>query len=138
MITKKDLYFYNLSLELSKISLCKNKHGCIITHKSKPLVLAVNKPKINTIKTKYKLDFNELAEARRSRQQTTHAEISAILKTRKTCLDDTVLYSAHGLKNGDSGSSYPCAGCLQAILICNIKYIVYWDNGLKKISTRNL
>lgn len=138
IITKKDLYFFNLALEFSKISECKAKHGCVITQKSKPLVIAVNIPKINCVKKKYRLKYDDDAEKRRKRQETTHAEIAAMLKIRKNSLKDTTLYSAHSLKNGECGNSYPCDACMQTILFHNIKYIVFWNESIQKLSTKQI
>lgn len=136
-LSKKDIYFFNLALKLSKLSKCKAKHGCVITYKSKPIVLAVNVPKINKVTTKYKFKYDDNAEKRRNRHETSHAEECAILKSR-TSLEDTTLYSAHSLKNGDYGNSYPCDACMQTILFHNIKYIVFWNQTIQKISTRQI
>lgn len=138
LITKKDLYFFNLALEISKLSECKAKHGCIITYKSKPLSIAVNISKINCVKTKYRLKHDINAEKRRNRQKTTHAETVAMLKIRKNSLRDTTLYSAHSLKNGECGNSYPCDACMQTILFHNIKYIVFWNETIKKLSVKQI
>lgn len=137
-LSKKDFHFFYLSLQKSKYSECAAKHSCLITFKNKPIVHAVNNTKINSINLKkhisYKLSFNENVEKRKKRQETIHAEIAAILKFKKMSLDNSTLYSARTLKNGEPGISAPCEACMQVIYALNIKYVVFWGNsGLEKI-----
>lgn len=140
-ISKKDLYFFNLSLKISQYSKCIAKHSCIITFKNKPLSYAVNKDKINSINLKkhifYKLTFDKNAEKRKSRQETLHAEVAAILKL-KCNVSNLTLYSARTLKNGEPGNSTPCEACMQVIEALNIKYIVFWGKyGIEKVKTKD-
>lgn len=139
-LSKKDLHFFNLSLQMSRHSECIAKHSCIITIKHKPIACAVNRDKINSIDLKrnisFKIPFNKKAENRKKRQETLHAEIAAILKS-KCCVEHSTLYSARTLKNGEPGNSTPCEACMQVISALNIKYIVFWGkNGLEKVKTK--
>lgn len=59
-----------------------------------------------------------------------HAEIEAIkkgIKDRGWNLGGFTMYVARLLADGTPACSYPCAGCLSAILEFNIKQIHYFD-----------
>lgn len=135
---KKDRYFFNLALNLAQESTYHYRYGCIITYKGKPISLGVNKTKINPILPKFKkLKFDNNANERRKREQSTHAEIAAILKS-NTNLINTTLYVARSLlKDNGPGDSFPCESCFQIIRECKIKSVVFWkNNSLKKIVIR--
>lgn len=135
-ITNKDRHWFDIALKLSEISECKFKHGAIILLKGRPLAMGVNSLKTRNIekfikttkgnKPQYSLE----AELRRKRAATNHAEYCCLDKARKSCsLKGTGLISARSLKNGYPGNSFPCASCYPLILMEQIKYVVYFEDG---------
>ncbi len=140
-ITNKDIHWFNIALKLSEISECKFKHGAIILLKGRPLAMGVNSLKTRNIQKFIKTtrgkkqEYSLEAELRRKRAATNHAEYCCMDKARKSCsLKGTGIISARIMKNGTPGNSFPCVSCLPLILMEQIKYVVYYENGnLRKL-----
>lgn len=149
-LSNKDIHWFNIAMKISELSECKFRHGAVLLSKGRPLGFGINSLKTRNINkfltkdsVKNRPEYCFEAEKRRARQETNHAEFCSILKARKrlsfnatefSSLKGTCIYSARSLKNGKPGNSFPCASCLQIIMMEKIKTLVYFENtDLKKI-----
>lgn len=145
-ISKRDEYWYEQALMLARTSTCKFMHGTIIIRNGKPIAYGVNIPCFRSVReftSGIPRDIH--AENRRRRNETTHAEVRALLNSPRGKLEGSILYSARFTKRNTEGPSCPCISCKQIIFAAarfpgkGIKAVVYFDGvDLVKVSPEEL
>lgn len=129
MISNRDKKLFAHAMRVAELSECKFRHGATISLKGRVLGLGVNRDVYRPVERFLcGHERDHAAEKRRSRQETTHAEVDAIFRVAsKTGLSRVTLYSARITKSGNPGSSYPCSSCQQIIKAVGVKRVVYFD-----------
>lgn len=130
-MTNKDITFFNIAKNMSKLSTWKNKKysiGCIITYKHRIISSGFNQDKTSPIQKKYNKErFSD------DTLHSLHAEISALIpliKQSNINFSKINLYTYREKKNGLLGNSKPCKSCMKLIKDLGIKNIFYTtDDG---------
>lgn len=121
---KKDFHFFDVAKAVSKIDreFPKNRYkiGAIITDKNKIISVGYNQQKTNPIQKKYNkfrpyIVYNPYI----------HAEIHAILNSKKDSLKGCSIYTYRETKDGKISNSRPCEACMELIKKMGIKKICY-------------
>lgn len=107
---------FNLAKKLSQKSNHRFQIGAVVTNKKSVLGIGFNNAR--KTHTKSTTDFN-----------TIHAELSAILSTRREMLDGCDIYIFRALADGSLANSYPCRHCLTLIRSVGIKTIYFTKAG---------
>ena len=125
-LNKKDLRFFSIAREVSKKSTYKKVHiGAIIVRKNTVIGEGANMIKSHPLQAKYN-NLNPNMEGNHT--HSIHAEVSAIVHTGTTELDDCVIYIYRDDRTGHIAMCRPCIGCMKLIKAVGIKTIYYTTN----------
>lgn len=122
MLMKRDLIFFNIAKEMSKLSdYARHKIGCAIIYKGRVISSGHNSNKTNPLQRRYnRLRFSDDTPAK------LHAETAALLpllKNKDIDLSKVKVYLYRQHADGSLAMSRPCPSCMKLLS----------DNGIKEI-----
>lgn len=106
--------YFDLAKKIASKSPSKYKLGCVIVKKSR--VIAVGWNNMTKSHPRCKTEGNYL-----------HAEIHALLGMEPSLTNNSVAYVYREDRNGKISKSRPCAVCMGALRIANVKAVCYTD-----------
>lgn len=129
MLMKRDLIFFNMAKEVSKLSTFpRHQIGCIITYKNRVISSGCNIQKTSPLQKRY----NKIRFSCDSAKHYNHAETSALLPILKDKNIDrsrlrVYLFREHA--DGSLALSKPCPSCMKMLKDAGIKQIYFTDEG---------